>query len=309
MSSQRWLWMLLVPILMTVVYLWPIPRKRLEELARTWPVPEKERLSLETFRQEHPPKVLLMDGVTWEYTVFGEGPDTVLFLHGMAGAYDIWWQQMEDLASDFRVVSVTYPPVDSLEGLAQGLERVLDREGIDRTALVGTSLGGYLAQYFIKTRPQRVTKVVLGNTFPPNTLYLRQYRPIVSLAPFLPEWMVLGIFRQGFFQRVHPSSQSNLLLIYLLEQTYGSMRKEDVVSRARCVLDVFEPPDLEALGIPVLIIESANDPLVPPELRAQLKALYPNAQVYTFSDAGHFPYVNRGETYNQLLRNFLVASK
>jgi pimeloyl-ACP methyl ester carboxylesterase len=55
----------------------------------------------------------------------------------------------------------------------------------------------------------------------------------------------------------------------------------------------------------VLIVESANDPLVKPQLREQLKALYPHAQVHSFADAGHFPYLNRPDAFTQLLRDFL----
>ncbi len=288
-----------------VVYLWPVPEKSLRELAREYPVPEERLRSLERFRQEHPPKHLNVDGVTWEYIAVGQGEEALLFLHGMAGAYDIWWQQIEAFSPRYRVVSVTYPAVPSLEGLARGLEAILDREGVGRVTAVGSSLGGYLTQYLMATRPQRLRRAVLGNTFPPNDLYPKRYKPVLTIGPWLPEWAVLSVFRSGFYTRIHPTSRSNLLLVYLLEQSYGRMRKADVLARGRCVMETFEPPDPAALGIPVLIIESNNDPLVPPELRAQLKAQYPTARVFTFEDAGHFPYVNRAPEYNRVLEEFL----
>jgi len=68
-------------------------------------------------------------------------------------------------------------------------------------------------------------------------------------------------------------------------------------------------PDPEALGIPVMIIESDNDPLVAPILRAELKTTYPSAIVHTFTGAGHFPYLNRAEEYNRILDSFFSASK
>ncbi len=42
-------------------------------------------------------KKLDVDGRTWEYLSMGDADSAVLFLHGMGGAYDIWWQQMMDL--------------------------------------------------------------------------------------------------------------------------------------------------------------------------------------------------------------------
>ncbi len=291
------------------LYLWPVPTKRVEELAREYPVPEAQLRSLLSFRKEFPPQRLEVDGVTWEYVALGQGEEAILFLHGMAGAYDIWWQQLIAFAPHYRVLSVTYPAVPSLEGLARGIEAILDHEGVSRATVVGSSLGGYLTQYWMATRPERVQRAVLGNTFPPNDLYPKRYKAVTLIGPLLPEWTVLAVFRNGFFTRIHPTSRSNLLLVYLLEQSYGRMRKADVLARGRCVLEQFSPPNPEALGIPVLIIESDDDPLVPPELRARLKQQYPSARVFTFEDAGHFPYVNRADAYNQALRTFLEETE
>jgi len=55
--------------------------------------------------------------------------------------------------------------------------------------------------------------------------------------------------------------------------------------------------------VPVLIIEASNDPLVDLELRQQLKAAYPDAQVVTV-DNGHFPYLATPESYTQELVTF-----
>jgi hypothetical protein len=45
--------------------------------------------SLLDFRSNNPPKLLVTYGIPWEYLSVGEGEIAILFLHGMAGAYDI----------------------------------------------------------------------------------------------------------------------------------------------------------------------------------------------------------------------------
>jgi len=40
-------------------------------------------------------------------------------------------------------------------------------------------------------------------------------------------------------------------------------------------------------------------------MRKELKELYPEAEVYTFHNAGHFPYVNAAGEYNKVLKVFL----
>lgn len=80
------------------------------------------------------------------------------------------------------------------------------------------------------------------------------------------------------------------------------MSKAQLVGRYYCVIEKFVTP---TPTIPVMIIESDNDPLVELTLREQLKATYPDATVYTFSGAGHFPYLNHAQEYIQLLVDFL----
>src|SRR3990172_1352934 len=117
------------------------------------------------FRQRHPPQHLAVNGVDWEYLALGEGDRTILFLHGLAGAFDIWWQQIEALKDRYRVISPTYPAVSCLQELAQGMLAILDEQGVNKAAVVGSSLGGYLAQYMVAVFPERVERAVFGNTY------------------------------------------------------------------------------------------------------------------------------------------------
>jgi pimeloyl-ACP methyl ester carboxylesterase len=71
------------------------------------------------------------------------------------------------------------------------------------------------------------------------------------------------------------------------------------------VVEPFEAPDVAVLGIPALIIEADNDPLVEKALREQLKQTYPTAQVITL-DNGHFPYLSMPDAYTQILSEFFA---
>ena len=93
------------------------------------------------------------------------------------------------------------------------------------------------------------------------------------------------------------------MLAFGLEQTYGRMSKAQVLGRFRCVVEPFEAPDMAALGIPVMIIEADNDPLVEAALREQLKETYPTAEVVTLSN-GHFPYLSMPDEYTSYLEDF-----
>ena len=112
--------------------------------------------SLQSFRQSNTLNKIRVDSVTWEYIAVGQGQETILFLHGMTGTYDIWQQQIEVLKERYRIISVTYPPVRSLEKLTTGVLFILENEGIADANIVGTSLGGYFTQYLIARYSERV---------------------------------------------------------------------------------------------------------------------------------------------------------
>ena len=299
----KWIIPLILVIAVAGVYLYPVTGVTFEKnYAKVDP---KITASLQTFRAEHPAKSLKVNGVSWEYVAFGKGQETVVFLHGMTGAYDIWWQQMEDLQDHYRVISVTYPAVDSLEKLSEGVLAIMDTEGAERAHIVGTSLGGYLAQYLVANHPDRILRAVFSNTFPPNDIIAEKNKTIGAVLPFLPEWLVMSVLRDSFVKSIYPASGNNeLTLAFLTEIGSGRMSKAQVVGRYRCVVQPFTAPDLNKLKIPVLIIEADNDPLVEKTLREQLKSTYPSAQVRTLS-SGHFPYLNRSTGFTDIIAAFI----
>jgi hypothetical protein len=73
-------------------------------------VPEELRRSLHAFRTHHKLHRSTVDRNSWNYLSVGEGSETILLLHGMAGAYDIWWQVIEALQDHFKIIAVTYLP-------------------------------------------------------------------------------------------------------------------------------------------------------------------------------------------------------
>lgn len=300
-SKLKWIVPLLILAGLSILYLWPVPRVPFDDLyAKIDPAIVN---SLRSFRQANPPQQLQVDGATWEYMVIGQGQEIILFLHGMTGAYDIWWQQIDALKGQYRIISVTYPPVQSLEGLETGVLAILEKEGVRNFNVVGTSLGGYFTQYLIAKHPERVQRAVLSNTFPPNDLIAEKNRTLGTILPYLPEWLVLSVFRGNFQQTIYPTSGNDeLTLAFLNEIGYGRMSKAQLVGRFYCVIEKFTAT---TPIMPVMIIESDNDPLVEWTLREQLKATYPDATVHTFSGAGHFPYLNRAQEYTQLLVAFL----
>lgn len=275
-------------------YLWPVGQVPFEALYAE--VNHKQKRSLLNFRNAHPVRALTVNGDTWNYLVVGSSHRCVLFLHGMTGAPDIWFQQIDSMASQFRCISITYPPVGSLLEMAEGIIAILDHEAVKQCAVAGSSLGGYVAQYLVQKYPARFSHAVFVNTFPPNPDIERENRMKARLMVVSPPWLVLRYVRQNVDQTLVPAANDDpLTRTFLLEMTYGRMNKAQFLARYQCIIEPFET---KSVRCPVLIVESDNDPLVKSNLRQKLKCLYPHAQIYTFYGAGRFPYLNEPARFN-----------
>lgn len=98
----------------------------------------------------------------------------VVLLHGI-GTTRRMWDGLAALADRFELLSYDFPglgetvPPDSsyeIEDLSEQLAAVLIRSGITRAHLVGSSLGGMVAQHFAATWPESVDRLVLCDTTP-----------------------------------------------------------------------------------------------------------------------------------------------
>jgi len=293
----------LLIIIIAGIYYIPAPKANFFELYTT---NDKAAQSLKEFRSK-PIKKIEVDGMKWEYYVGGKGKKTILFLHGMGGAYDLWWQQVAAFEKNYKIITYTLPEeINSLENATNGILKILETENIDTFYAVGTSMGGYITQYLVNTIPNRVEKAVFGNTFPPNKLIAKENKGKSKLIPWLPEILISKLGKKKVKEEIVPAAKNSELLKAFLPSLPFS--KKQFMNRYYVVIDNFiaNPTKYEIIRIPKLIIESDNDPLIQPELRKKIKEIYSDAKVYTFHNEGHFPYINASEEYNKVLSNFLI---
>lgn len=293
-----------VLIFMVGIYFYPSTKYSFSEIYQR---EDDVSLSLQKFRAR-PTKTADVNGMTITYQKEGTGDTCILFLHGMGGSYDTWWQQMDHFKQKYTTLSLTYPRVNNLKDLSKCVLSILDRENVRKVVIVGSSLGGYLAQYITTFHPDRVLMVSLGNTFPPNTENKEKNETLMQIMTYMPEWFVIHSIRKKYNAEVVPAAENSMVVNAFLNELLGSLvKKGDFLSRYYCVVDTFISNIHKT--IPIQIIESDNDPLVSKTLRDQLKATYPQAKVITLINKGHFPYLNDADHYNTLIDTFLSSDE
>jgi pimeloyl-ACP methyl ester carboxylesterase len=121
------------------------------------------------------------NGVKIHYATLGEGP-LVVMMHGFPDFWYTWRDQMEALASDFKVVAIDlrgYNRSDRPEGvesyampfLVGDVAAVVRHLGAESAIIVGHDWGGAIAWFFALTRPEMTERLVILNLPHPNGLF------------------------------------------------------------------------------------------------------------------------------------------
>lgn len=268
---------------------------------------------LKLFRATHAVKRLVINGLTWTYTVSGRGETPLLWLVGGLRVGDAAFRSIPLLEDSFKIIVPDFAPVMTMAELADGLTIILTAEAIGAAHVLGGSFGGMVAQVFAHRYPDRVHKLILSTTTPPDPAAAPRTQEQMALVESMNE----SIVREGAKLRMLDILQPSPVEVpfwqsYLNELFSVRLGKADMLSTYACMLDymtqyTFTPHDLAAWQNRILILDSDNDATFGPEVQAQLKALYPSALGYTFQGAGHSPGSTQRDTYFTLVRNFLMG--
>jgi pimeloyl-ACP methyl ester carboxylesterase len=257
---------------------------------------------LSDFKEQYPLRKENVNQVMISYYDINESnlTDTIIFLHGTTGSAEIFWLQLNELKKHFRVISVDIPSIDNIFEISKILRIFMKKRGVTTIFLLGTSYGGYLAQAFCSLYPTMIKGVILANTFHNTDYYNEKYNKLIKIQRFIPTFILKSIMKNSLKTIEHAMTRN-----YLLQQLQFNLNKKTLIARLKGFINNLQ---LEKTQIDnMLILETIEDPLVPPILQEALKNTYSNAKVHTFEkQANHFPYLTRSKQYNQVLIDFLI---
>ncbi|HEU4897242.1 MAG TPA: alpha/beta fold hydrolase [Actinomycetota bacterium] len=265
-----------------------------------------------------PPTRLAHNGpVGIAYDVRGHGRPLVLVQGVGIGRWG--WEPVADrLARRFRVITVdnrgigasdTPPGHFSTRSMAQDVLAVLDHAGIQQASVLGTSLGGMVAQELALAHPERVDRLVLVATVPGGphsrpmplgTTYL------FAVSPFLTDKARLRQFVNNALGpsilRRRPKIARRLAAAKLAHpQSQGAWRAQVAAGM------LFNPLGRQRdLTQPALIVQGTADRVVDPGNAEALADLLPNAQVKLLEGAGHLLYWEQPRRFARMVAGFLT---
>lgn len=246
------------------------------------------------------------------YEAYGRGRPVVL-LHCWMGSWNYWLSTMEALSDRYKTYALDFwgfgesakkgefSVPDYVEMVTQFMERL----GLERSLVMGHSMGGTVSLSLTLKHPERVQKVaVVGSPISGDGLALlfklAAYRPLAALAYEMPGLLPLGVrlispfwardWRTWYSMFSQDLSRTTLQSFHY---SIASLRRTDL------------RPWLGEVRVPVLGVYGYNDRIVDHRQGDILTQKVPMAQVAYFERSGHFPMLDEPERFHRTLREFL----
>lgn len=246
------------------------------------------------------------------YEVTGEDDAaTIVLTHGAGGSHAAWFQQVPVLAdAGYRVVtwdcrgfgrSTFRTGTHGTAAAVADIDAVRDAIGAERIDVCGQSMGGWWVTAYTMANPQRVRSLILSNTV--GALWTEaleaHFRDYAGRVP--PETGRLG--EHAALTPSFVTRDPARAFLYQQLNTFHAPPMADVVT---AIMNTrLAHADLDALGIPILLITGSDDQLFPAPLIVDSAARLQNATLVEIPDAGHSPYFERPDAYNDALLRFL----
>ncbi len=266
----------------------------------------------------------LKDG-TVLYAVAGAGPPVIL-LHGFGGQIWVWEKQISALSRHHRLyipdlLGYGYsdrPKVDYTPALfIDSIRQLMDQLGLQRASLIGNSMGGGIAWAFALAHPERIDKLVLIDSIPPDTVpavrnpSFRWFLAIRDL-PVLP-YLAVRLATRGMLRATLKEMvfDDHLITDAVVERQYRIGRIEGtprvMTSTVRHVEEVKRyANDLSTLRKPTLIIWGDKDEVFPLPVGEELRAAIRDSELLVIKESGHMPMWEHPDETNQAILEFLA---
>jgi len=253
---------------------------------------------------------LELNSGTVSYVDAGNGP-AVLLIHAFPLNNTMWASQIAALSGKFRVIAPNIrgfgesQPASSwtMEEIADSLNEFLDKLGVKDSAVVGVSMGGYIALTFWSKYPKRVRQLVLSNSRAraDNDTEKNARNDMIAAieqsgVAILPDRMLPRLLQPnppaGIVGNVRTmiESTSPAAAVYAVMAMRDRMDFSSMLHRIEC---------------PTMVITGENDVIIRMEDSRAVADGISGARFVTIPNSGHLSNLENPEAFNTALLSFL----
>ena len=242
------------------------------------------------------------------YAHRGNGTPLVL-LHGYPLDHSIWNNVADLLEDQFDLIlpdlrgfggSSTVDTPYTMDDYASDVAGLLDHLGIQKTAIAGHSMGGYVALAFARIFPERVSGLGLVSSQlladPPD----RKEGRYKSAA---------DVEKNGIAGVVDAMASKFTSDLQLQAETREIMERQQPAAYIGALKAMAERMDstslVSSLKSPVVVIHGTADALIPIGRAREVKSAVPHAKLVELKEAGHVPMMEAASETSDAIKHLV----
>ena len=260
------------------------------------------------------------NGIEIYYEIQGTGRPLVL-IAGISYTHWMWHRMAPELAKQVQVIlfdnrgvgeSQTPPGPYSAQVMAADTAGLLEALDIQKAAIMGHSMGGFIAQALVLAHPERVDKLILsatnfgGPNHIPITPEAMAVLSDVSGDPIERFKRGLNVSTAPGFAEVHPE----IIEAWLAYRSDNPINPAAYQAQLGVGLGLLSEEasfekKLTNVQAPTLILFAEHDKVVPVGNAKLLHQQIPNSQIKILPEAGHFFPIEKPRAAAQAIVEFL----
>jgi 3-oxoadipate enol-lactonase len=250
------------------------------------------------------------------YTEEGPGDGLpVVFLHGFPFNHAMWLEQLQAINGFCRAVAYDIKGhgmsdvgdgLYSVEAHVDDLLALLDALHIEKTVIVGLSMGGYITLRALERNPERFCAAVLCDTRSEADTDKGREGRFAGVKTVKREGS--GVFADNFVKAIF-SESSLSRRPEAVKKIHQIIESTPPLSIAGTLLALASRTDttasLERIQIPALILVGENDVVTPVEAARKMHERIRGSELHIIPGAGHMSNLENPEVFNEKLVAFL----
>jgi pimeloyl-ACP methyl ester carboxylesterase len=238
----------------------------------------------------------------YKYVEQGEGP-VIILLHGLFGALSNYKDVFDSLTDRYRVIIPLLPiyslPIIStnVKNLAKYLNSFMEYKGLDNVTLLGNSLGGHIALYYLTKHPKKVKNLVLTGS---SGLYENTMGS--SFPRREDKVFIKNKIAETFYDPIHATDA-------LVDECYGIVNDRAQLIRilaiAKSAIRHNMAKEIPKMTLPTLLIWGKDDTITPPIVGEEFHELFINSELHWINHCGHAAMMERPKKFNKILSVWL----
>lgn len=257
--------------------------------------------------------------------IIGNGHKHIVILHGLYGNSESWKQVAQFLKPDFKIHLLDlrnhgnsfFADNHSYPEMVNDLKNYYEAYNLEKTDIIGHSMGGKVAMFFVASYPELVNKIIVADISPRNYTALMDHVEsikfhlnLVSLMKNLPigEFSTLREISQ--YIKDLTTEEKSIILKNLRKENNKFVWKinvDAIMNNMPEIMSGLNPEDFinKKIDIPSLFLKASKSNYINNNDIKLINLIFSNSKIVTIENAGHWLHFEKTEEIASQILNFL----